>query len=204
MFWACWGTCSQTRPRKKDFFYMSFVVQEIDQFLSHSWHGNKVWKAVMLILIKNGLHACIFGTFAALVMSLMVFYGLLPVVPRLQVLPEDVEPTSAWSLVTGMLVSTATLLLWKPRQTVFLDNVCIDQKSPFAKAEGIVNVGAFLNRSNSMLVLWDSSYVERQGLTLAFCPSWFLLRAGSQNFSNLKVPYRAVLEQDNQGGISVS
>ena len=31
-----------------------------------------------------------------------------------------------------------------------------------AKAEGTLNIGAFLKNSEAMLVLWDSSYVERR------------------------------------------
>lgn len=150
------------KPRSKNFYEWSFVVHEIDQFLSHSWHGNHVRKAMILILIKNGLHACILGTLAALFMSVLVFFHHLPDIPRLAIFQTDsAERTSIWSLTTGMLVSSATLLLRRPQQTVFLDNICIDQSSELSKAEGILNVGAFLRRSNSMLVLWDSSYVER-------------------------------------------
>lgn len=181
------------RPRSKNFYEWSFVVHEIDQFLSHSWHGNRVRKAMMLILIKNGLHACILGTLAALVMSVLVFFHHLPDIPRLAIFQTDsAERTSIWSLTTGMLVSSATLLLRRPQQTVFLDNICIDQSSELSKAEGILNVGAFLRRSNSMLVLWDSSYVERQGsdkrqarknmqnmfdmLVCSLCPSTYIKR----------------------------
>ena len=31
-----------------------------------------------------------------------------------------------------------------------------------AKAEGTLNVGAFLKNSDAMLALWDSSYAQRQ------------------------------------------
>ena len=152
------------RPRSKNFFDWSFVVQEIDEFLSHSWHGNQLWKAMLLILVKNGLHACIFGTLAALLMATLVLFHHVPDLPKLTILESDAEePTSIWCLTTGMLVAIATLLLWRPKQHVFLDSICIDQSSAFTKAEGVLNMGAFLKRSNSMLVLWDSSYVERHG-----------------------------------------
>ena len=118
----------------------------------------------MLILVKNGLHACILGTPAALFLSLMVFFHLVPEMQKFAVFDGDAsESTSVWSLTTGMLVASATLILRRPQHTVFLDTVCIDQTSAVTKAEGVLNMGAFLRSSKSMLVLWDSSYALRWG-----------------------------------------
>ena len=142
------GKSFDSRPRHKNLYHWSFIVQEIDQFLSHSWHGNHRWKGLMLILVKNGLHACILGTLAALALSLMVFFHLVPEMQKFAVFDNDAaESTSVWSLTTGMLVASATLILRRPQHTVFLDTICIDQTSAVTKAEGVLNIGAFLRSS---------------------------------------------------------
>ena len=128
------GKSFDSRPRHKNLYHWSFIVQEIDQFLSHSWHGNHRWKGLMLILVKNGLHACILGTLAALALSLMVFFHLVPEMQKFAVFDNDAaESTSVWSLTTGMLVASATLILRRPQHTVFLDTICIDQTSAVTK-----------------------------------------------------------------------
>lgn len=164
------------RSRHKNLYDWSFIVEEIDQFLSHSWHGNHRWKVLMLILVKNGLHACILGTLAALFLSLMVLFHLVPEMQKFAVFDSDAsEPTSVWSLTTGMLVASATLILRRPQHTVFLDTICIDQTSAVTKAEGVLNMGAFLRSSKSMLVLWDSSYALRWGGVVCFWILCFLV-----------------------------
>ncbi|CAJ1371363.1 unnamed protein product [Effrenium voratum] len=52
-------------------------------------------------------------------------------------------------------------LLWRPPGLVFLDRVCIDQSTRTAKCEGVLNIGAFLKNSITMVVIWDPTYVKR-------------------------------------------
>ena len=54
-----------------------------------------------------------------------------------------------------------TLFFWRCRFSIFLDVICIDQKDETRKAKGIISMGAILKSSDSILVLWDSSYSSR-------------------------------------------
>ena len=115
----------------------------------------------MLMILKNGLLATFLGTLAALIMGILFYFQILPDCAKLQLFDSEAQLTSIWALLTGMFVSVTTLLCWRPRQTMFVDHICIDQASPESKAEGVLNMGAFLRMSRSMLVLWDSTYAER-------------------------------------------
>ena len=149
------------RPHARSFHHWSFMTQKIDQFLSHSWRGQSGRKIIMLMILKNGLLATTLGTCCAVIMMLLFLFEILPDCHKLQLFDGDAELTSVWSLLTGMLVFVATLLWHRPRESVFMDQVCIDQESSVSKAEGLLNMGAFLRASASMLVLWDSTYARR-------------------------------------------
>jgi len=78
---------------------------------------------------------------------------------------EDADVTqygcAVWSLLFGLVVSIITLPLWRPRESVFLDKVCIHQTDENLKRQGIESIGAVLQSSANMLVLWDQSYAKR-------------------------------------------
>lgn len=44
---------------------------------------------------------------------------------------------------------------------VFLDKLCIEQRDPIRKAKGIRGLAAFLDRSESMVIMWSSQYLTR-------------------------------------------
>ena len=44
---------------------------------------------------------------------------------------------------------------------MFLDRICINQVDQAMKAEGVLNMGAILKHSDSMLVLWDTTFASR-------------------------------------------
>eukprot|EP00439_Symbiodinium_sp_Y106_P006653 s2933_g1.t1 len=143
-----------------EFHSWSFVTECITEFLSHSWHGSAWAKVILLLILKNGPAAVIMGTMCAIPMMLLFIYELLPGYTR----PGQSEAntlSSIWSMSTGLVVALLILILWRPRGSMFVDRVCIDQTSDVGKAEGILNIGAFLKYSESMLVLWDSSYTSR-------------------------------------------
>jgi len=145
-----------------EFFYWSFVTTTIDEFLSHSWHGEAWKKIILLLVLKNGPAAVIVGTCCSLPMMVLFSLGNLPGYAKPHWFGEDQTVlNSMWSLGVGTLAALATLIWFQPRTSMFLDRVCIDQTTTLSKAEGVLNVGAFLKHSKSMLVLWDSSYVTR-------------------------------------------
>eukprot|EP00443_Scrippsiella_acuminata_P023672 CAMPEP_0115329664 /NCGR_PEP_ID=MMETSP0270-20121206/85353_1 /TAXON_ID=71861 /ORGANISM="Scrippsiella trochoidea, Strain CCMP3099" /LENGTH=426 /DNA_ID=CAMNT_0002750305 /DNA_START=117 /DNA_END=1398 /DNA_ORIENTATION=- len=68
---------------------------------------------------------------------------------------------SAWSTIFGLFAFFVTLLGWQSKKTVFLDKVCIHQTDAILRRKGIESIGAYLSHSNTMLVLWDPTYVTR-------------------------------------------
>jgi len=71
----------------------------------------------------------------------------------------------------GLLV---TLLSWKPQRHVFLDKICISQSDPELKKAGINSLGAFLKHSESMLILWDPTYISRLWTTFELAAFTYL------------------------------
>ena len=53
-------------------------TKSIDEFWSHSWHGPQIWKIWMFLMIKNGLAACLVGSFVACIMAFLSFMHYLP------------------------------------------------------------------------------------------------------------------------------
>ena len=140
--------------RDRSFFSLSKVTQDYDEFLSHSWQV-AVWKKVLLLLvIKNGLASVVVGTLTSLLMVLLWQLDFLPGFPKLG------EKWSCWCSFAGLILALFTLAFWRPRGSIFVDRVCINQFDPRMKAEGIVNIGAVLRVSKSLLVLFDDSYAD--------------------------------------------
>ena len=44
---------------------------------------------------------------------------------------------------------------------MFVDRMCINQSDERMKAEGILNIGAVLRVTKSLLVMFDESYADR-------------------------------------------
>ncbi|CAE7030157.1 cpr6 [Symbiodinium natans] len=145
-----------------DFYHLSRPASTIDEFCSHSWHGSAWMKISLLLLMKNGVAAFVAGTLCALVMMCLFCLDMLPGYFRQPFLGTGVAyKYGPWSLLTGVLVSCLFLLLWRPKQSMFLDRICINQVDQILKAEGVLNIGAILKHSNSMLVLWDTTFASR-------------------------------------------
>ena len=145
VFWARKDRC---------FFSLSKVTQDYDEFLSHSWQV-AVWKKVLLLMvIKNGLPSVVVGTLTSLLMVLLWQLDFLPGFPKLG------EKWSCWCSSVGLILALFSLAFWRPRGSIFVDRVCINQFDPHMKTEGIINIGAVLRVSKSLLVLFDDSYAD--------------------------------------------
>ena len=67
------------RPRQRpDLFELSVPVAKIDELWSHSWHGGKYLKALLLLLLYNGRAAMIIASLSALLMMCLHTAELLP------------------------------------------------------------------------------------------------------------------------------
>ena len=140
----------------------SFVVAEIDQFWSHSWHGSQFNKLLLVLAMKNGLAAVVAGTLAGLVAMIFFIFGYLPAAPRPVLLGDDHGTSlSLWSTAAASAAALLTLAFWRRSENVFLDCLCVDQKHPSRKAAAIANIGAFLRHSRKILVMWDHTFCGR-------------------------------------------
>ena len=150
--------CSEAfRPHhRKRLYHKSRRSEEVTRFWSHSWHGSHWQKVLTLLVLYNGLASILLGTVAAFVMMWLFALGFLPGYNRL----EGGMVWSTWSLATGLVVSCASFVMWKPQEDVFFDRLCISE-DPMLKAEAILSLAGILNQSKNMLVLWDPSWSDR-------------------------------------------
>ena len=132
----------------KDLHALSEPTTHLDQFWSHSWHGSQWTKYANMLYLHNCMPASIAGILSASVACGLVSAGFL-------------GARQGWCLLFGFVAFCITLLLWHPRKLVFLDIACIHQTDDARRGEAIMSMGAFLNRSTSMLVLWDPTWVTR-------------------------------------------
>ena len=84
----------------------------------------------------------------------------------------SIEVASCISRVSqhGPVLWCPQLLAFAAKASVFLDRICIHQSDPRLKMEGVMSIGAFLKRSERMLVLWDASYMQRPGSIEGIAP----------------------------------
>ena len=145
----------------RSFFHYSRPISRttrIKEFWSHSWHGPR-WMVVMTVLLLN-------NSLAALVISTLVSFllGLFYAMDRLPPLEGFIEfngHTSGWSQWGGMVSYILVLFFWPNRKKIFLDLLCIDQTNESEKQDALLSMGAFLKRSDSLIVFWDPTYTRR-------------------------------------------
>ena len=142
---------------------------EINEFWSHSWQAALWMKYLNLLLLYHAFPACLVSMLAALLAAGVFMSGALP-------------PVGNFCMYVGIAVYWLTLLVFRRQTRVFLDIACIDQQDSKLKFEGLVSMGAVLKRSQSMLVLWDSTYVKRLWLCPSLADSFFKLGIGSVSY----------------------
>ena len=87
----------------------------------------------------------LFGTLAALLMSMLFACGILPGFSRLAIFPEI--PFSIWGLTTGILVTLLLFCFWRPKQEVFFDRICINPEDQKLKSDAIFSLAGILKAS---------------------------------------------------------
>ncbi|CAE7452457.1 unnamed protein product [Symbiodinium necroappetens] len=145
-----------------DLYHFSKPAVRISQFVSHSWHGSARKKIATLFVLKNGPAAVASGSLLALVMVVLSSFNILHGYDRQPMIEQErAYVFGPWGICMGMLTAFIGLTFCERRDEVFLDRLCIHQTDQRLKLEGVLNICAFLKNSDSMLVLWDPSYVER-------------------------------------------
>ena len=152
-------TCAEAFHRKneRELHHKSRRSEEITTFWSHSWHGGCWQKVLTLMVFYNSLASILLGTVAAFTMMWLFALGYLPGFARTS---QGDMLWSPWSLGTGLVVSLVSFVLWKPKEDVFFDRICISQDSDL-KAEAIFSLAGMMKNSKKMLVLWDPSWSDR-------------------------------------------
>ena len=136
-------------------FSFAQVVQEFDEFWSHSWKTRPFLKYACVLYLNNTMPAFLLGLLFAVVAAILFVAGILPAFVDFR---KSVD--CYWCTPAGIIGYYACLLLSARCKSVFLDVACIDQADPLRKAVGLVSLGAFLRSSKRMLVLWDESLTK--------------------------------------------
>ncbi|CAJ1424629.1 unnamed protein product, partial [Effrenium voratum] len=144
-----------------DDYMLSFQTRYIDQFWSHSWRASTRKKVLVLLLYYNQGAAVCFSVLAGVAALILRGMNILPEFLKVESVLGGEYSYAAWTSIFGMMAFLVVLFMWRPTQRVFLDKVCIHQKDPVLKKEGVESIGAFLYHSKTMLVLWDPSYATR-------------------------------------------
>eukprot|EP00439_Symbiodinium_sp_Y106_P040369 s381_g4.t4 len=138
----------------KELYGLSEVSTRLDEFWSHSWRTKAWLKYVNILYLHNSQPAFVVGMFCASAALMFCRIGILPFYVA-------GAPHSFWCSAAGAVGYYLTLLLWRRRKLAFLDVGCIDPTDDSLKREGLLSLGAFLKNSESLLVLWDETYVAR-------------------------------------------
>ncbi|CAE7367002.1 unnamed protein product [Symbiodinium natans] len=136
----------------------------MDEFWSHSWHGSTRAKVITAFFENNGRIAPLIATGCAAGAAGLFALGILPMsFQKHQASPPVPEYPfrSYWGKAVGFFVYCIVLLCWKPRKTVFLDALCINDDDDRWKCAALLSMPVFLKAADSLLVLWDETYTQR-------------------------------------------
>ena len=136
----------------EELFELSRPAQSIDVFLSHDWETSRWMKLMAMLLVFNSPAAAMAALLASIATGVAQVSGI--VGDRLWFFP------SYW-------VYLFVLCFWQRirgvcrHRMVFMDKLCINQKDDKMKEVGILGLGAFVQRSDKLLVLWSQRYFNR-------------------------------------------
>ena len=158
-------------------FAFSAEVDSLDFFLSHSWRDSGKLKWILMLWEMNFTSALLLSNLGGVV--------VLAVICSLPSLPGKIS-TATMSYLLRVFVEILFLLhlLFAHRISgtnpmFFLDKACINQTDPVLKELGIKNIGGFLRRSSSMLVICGRDYCSR--LWCCYELSLYILLRGTEN-----------------------
>ena len=128
---ACFGRAFRSAGSKGR---ESFPTDHIQEFWSHSWHGNKWHKVLTAIYLCNGMMAAAVASLGALLLWTFVAWSHLPTEP-LNWWREQ-PAASFWCTGASIALYCWALFFLQRRRRVFLDVLCIDQQDTSLKAAG--------------------------------------------------------------------
>ena len=149
-------------------FELSSEQAVLDNFISHSWRTHRIHKAAGLMLLFNGPLAACASVISAAFWFVMEMSNLVaPVAERdytLQLKGEGTVKFAPYALLSVSSIFWLVLLhgqrLVSAKQC-FLDKLCISQDDPVLKQAGIRSLGAILDHSKQMTLLWSQEYFSR-------------------------------------------
>eukprot|EP00928_Gymnodinium_smaydae_P015348 TRINITY_DN15669_c0_g1_i2.p1 TRINITY_DN15669_c0_g1~~TRINITY_DN15669_c0_g1_i2.p1 ORF type:complete len:587 (+),score=94.80 TRINITY_DN15669_c0_g1_i2:117-1763(+) len=145
---------------------LSRRVTGLDAFISHNWAMPRLPKVLSLLFYYNAALATAVGLLGAFVGFALTVCGVLPV----YVVQLDYEyEKGPWCTLFFIVSLGVTYVfghklgdcLGLPGRVVFLDKVCIHQTDKELQRQGIASLGAFLNCSKRMVIVYSDLYLQR-------------------------------------------
>ena len=151
----------------EELFELSQPVQSIDVFLSHDWETSRWMKLLVMLLVFNSPAAAVASLLASIAVGVGQASGVVP--ENLWFFPFPCY----WVYLLVLCFWQRIRGVWRHRM-VFMDKLCIHQTDDKMKEVGILGLGAFVQQSDKLLVLWSQRYFNRLQLIsvksgLSFC-----------------------------------
>ncbi|KAF4667088.1 hypothetical protein FOL47_003739 [Perkinsus chesapeaki] len=128
-------------------------VQQLDVFLSHSWSASGPEKHLSVVMSFYVLFATKIMVLSTLAMTSLT----LACSPR-WCLDTFIVAFSFTGLLCVLIVAP---LLHRRRLIAFLDKCCITEADPIGGVHGISMLSEYVRRSDKLIILWSSDYVDR-------------------------------------------
>ncbi len=159
-----WCLCGDTRHGNVtcDFCYTAFEVSQVDFFISHSWSGPAILKALAVCHHLNldwAIASHIFATLFGICIFYFGFYrGESSYDSR-----ESLETPCMWLKLFPITVFIVTYLFghFIRKKTFWFDRISVNQVNLLVKSKTISQLPTFIARSSHLLVLWDDSFFAR-------------------------------------------
>lgn len=139
---------------------LSFKVQNLHHFLSHDWKTSRSAKTLSLLLIFNTRAAFL----ATLPFCILIGLWREPIRPVLSMAHWIGHPLDLLAYPIFLFFfcfwQRFRYLLKRP-VVVFLDKLCIAQHDSDQKAQGILGLASFLDKSANLTILWSPRYFSR-------------------------------------------
>jgi len=145
-------------------FELSAPVVRLGAFISHNWSTPRRDKHMCLAMYFSWWHACVVTFLVACALTALTASGFLPVL-------DFGEYGEAGFVCSTFCPLLFLLALFTCSETfaglgfsgppVFLDKTCIHQTNKDLQREGILRLAAFLNASESMVIVYSPTYLTK-------------------------------------------